>query len=293
MTSLIYVTTYENDDKDAIYNDQSGFDTNVFNESHRPLIMEYTPNYLVVESAAECIKKLMKGSSKLKFIVMLRDPVKRVESSWKFKRSFCKKCLNHIDQNIPSFQISVERGMDQGRCISTCYNDFVQMKENRSLPASSAFKDLCSISQCRLLHDDKTGSSGGRSHLAHVVKSMYAYQLIVWYDYFKPSQFYIFTLESYIQCPLCKIKEILQFLNLSVYGSKDVDHHNQHGYENEEALKRILQMKLNETPKIEKVEAEVTPEVLKNLSDFFKPHNRLLQKVVEQFAGSLHERINY
>ena len=252
---------------ETIYYDQIGFDRNVFNESHRPLLMDYTPNYLVLESVPEVIRNLTKEINKLKFIIMLRDPVKRVESSWKFKRTFCASCLNHIDMNIPSFQLSVDRGMRQGTCISTCYNN---------LPALRKFKDYCSITKCRNLYDDESGSSGGRSHLAHVVKSMYAYQLIMWQEFFKPSQFHIFTFESYVRCPLCEITNILNFLELPLYGH----HGGKNGFENEQVLDSLLKTKLNGTPRVEEVEAEVTPELLKNLTNFFKPHNLLLRRIL-------------
>ena len=245
--------------------------------------MEYTPNYLVVESAAESISRLVTESRKLKFIVMLRDPVKRVESSWKFKKSFCRACSNHIDKSIPSFLLSIGRGMNQGRCISTCYDNYLQMKKNRTLPTHAKFKDFCSILECRLRHDDKSGSSGGRSHLAHVVKSMYAYQLIIWYEFFHPSQFHIFTLESYIKCPFCEIEKILQFFGLATFDHKDKN--SQPGFPDKGTLDRILKTKLNATPKIEEVEAEVTPETLQNLTKFFVPHNILLQGVLGWSPG--------
>ncbi len=127
-SALLISLFISSQNEETIYHDQIGFDK-FYNQSNRPLVMEYTPNYFVVESAAESIKKLMLNIDRLKFIVMLRDPVKRVESSWKFKKTFCRKCLNHIDQSIPSFQVSIERGMNQGKCITACYDDYIEMKK--------------------------------------------------------------------------------------------------------------------------------------------------------------------
>ncbi len=148
---------------------------------------------------------------------------------------------------------------------------------------NAKFKDYCNITECRFNHDDVSGSSGGRSHLAHIVKSMYAYQLIVWYEHFHPSQFHVFTLESYVECPFCEIEKILKFLELATFEDRNKD--GQFGYPDKETLHQILNIKLNTTPKIEEVEAEVTSETLKNLTDFFAPHNVLLQEVLGWSPG--------
>ena len=52
------------------------------------------------------------------------------------------------------------------------------------------------MAKCRRKFDS-TGKAGTKSTLAHVVKSMYAYQLRNWYEYFDPSQFHIFSIEQY------------------------------------------------------------------------------------------------
>ena len=60
----------------------------------------------------------------------------------------------------------------------------------------------CSITACRAINDKRGDGRNGRySYYAHVVKSLYAYQFLMWFEYFPKSSFFIFTIEQYRKNP--------------------------------------------------------------------------------------------
>lgn len=148
----------------SIYDNQPGFSLN-FNES-RPLLMDYTPNYLLMESAATLIKQKMPNANKLKFIVVLRNPTERAISSWVYKKS-CRSC-EATSPRMPSFEVSVNQGINQGNCISKCFQKQVkrypqtELMSNFTLKIFTADDDKgCSISRCRMKYDHTGGKTGG------------------------------------------------------------------------------------------------------------------------------------
>ena len=148
----------------TIYDQQPGFKLQ-FNQS-RPLVMDYTPNYLVTESAAKLISEKMSNAAKLKFIVILRDPTQRTISSWVYKKS-CKSCQDTAPR-MPSFKTSVDEGIDQGNCVYKCFNKQIK-KFNYKIVTSDYNTTIftnedgngCSISRCRIKYDSTGGKTGG------------------------------------------------------------------------------------------------------------------------------------
>lgn len=62
---------------------------------------------------------------------------------------------------------------------------------------------LYSITNCRAQFDKRyDGRNGKYSYYAHVVKSLYAYQFLMWFSYFPKSEFFIFTIEQYRKNPI-------------------------------------------------------------------------------------------
>ena len=84
--------------------------------------------------------------------------------------------------------------------------------------------DNCSIQTCREKYCSKLDSTEKRKNcknepilLAHVVKSMYYYQLRKWFQHFKRDQFFIFSLEEYVNDSIGTIERLLDFLGLPLY----------------------------------------------------------------------------
>ena len=118
----------------------------------RPLIMDFTPNYLSVDNVPKLLRTIYRDgvASKLRFIVALREPVSRTISSWLYKKN------SH--PNLPGFAASIADGMKEGRCISSCF------RKSRSKKGSTDHVDAfrsCDIEKCV----ERVMSS-------HVVKSM-------------------------------------------------------------------------------------------------------------------------
>ena len=128
--------------------------------------MDYTPNYLLMESAAKLIREKMPNANKLKFIVMLRDPTERTVSSWVYKKS-CRSCEDTAPR-MPTFQISVDQGMNQGDCISKCFKKQTKRYFHTELASNFSVKifttnddSACSIARCRQKYDETGGKTGG------------------------------------------------------------------------------------------------------------------------------------
>ena len=49
-------------------------------------MLDYTPNYLVLDAVPKLIKENLEHSDKVKFLLCLRDPTKRTISSWVAKK---------------------------------------------------------------------------------------------------------------------------------------------------------------------------------------------------------------
>ena len=103
---------------------QNGFNTTRL----RPVIIEYTPNYFIVDHIPKLLSQGFKKLYPLKFIVSLRDPVNRTLSSWRFKafenyiaqekvrQKDAKLQMQPID--VASLEDSIYWGKKRGDCIS-------------------------------------------------------------------------------------------------------------------------------------------------------------------------------
>lgn len=94
--------------KNDVLEQQEGFDT----LATRPVLIEYSPNYFVLDHVPELLRSQF--HQKMKFIVSLRDPISRTISSWKFKAKEGLK--NHNIKDDP-FNVSVDQGISQSECI--------------------------------------------------------------------------------------------------------------------------------------------------------------------------------
>jgi len=246
-------------EKEDIYKDQPGFRdvSNSGSRKHqqkhqhvklpnRPLVMEYTPNYIMVDEAPLLIAKTYPDiATKLKFVLLVREPVSRMISSWRFKTWTMQH--NHPDEKTMSFSESVKSGVAQLKCIEECFKHLFNDSDPTSLQVGGrsagagidVFRPLtqqknwenrltsrynhirCSIRNCRIKNDDsKKGWVGGRSLLAHVAKGLYAYQLLNWFSVFDRSQFLVLSLEELIESPKSTLRKVTDFLGLHMFHDK-------------------------------------------------------------------------
>jgi hypothetical protein len=244
-----------------------GWDPSFEDKRHglRPLVMEYTPNYVASDDVPAIIKKALPHSDKLRFIMVLREPTKRTISSWLAKK--IKHSKKQMALEVTELNETLSVGMIQSMCISHCVN---------SLSLDRPLSD-CSFKNCRRRNDNSLGTNGGLLALAHVAKSLYVYQLMVWFSLFPRENFYILTLEAFAKNPVGELEKILDFLGLPLY---DPQGKFEFGWPNRSAVLNELQWLKNWSPKGTRFEQDVTPAVKKSLNDFFEPHNRLLDELL-------------
>jgi len=195
-------------------------------------------------------------SAHIKFVVMLRDPVKRTRSSWLAKKS------KDEDNKLNSFAEAVAVGKQQGLCIARCFDRPWEVRNG------------CSMERCRRKYDS-TGFEGAFGMLAHVVKSMYSYQIMNWFHHFPKRNFFFLTLEQYVANPIGTYQKVLRFLGLPLYDSKGVK-----GFKDRDALVNVLRRVKNVAAKYPDLEAEMTLELSTELEVFFHPNNALTEMLV-------------
>jgi hypothetical protein len=127
------MTTFINTTKMDILELQEGF-TSLEN---RPILIEYSPNYFVLDQVPQLLKQ--EFNYRLKFIVSLRDPISRAISSWKFKANeglklqALRKARKETEFPDDYFNVTMGLGMEQAKCISECYEKHKSMKVKISL----------------------------------------------------------------------------------------------------------------------------------------------------------------
>ena len=246
--------------KTDIIEQQEGF----WDVENRPVLIEYSPNYLVLDHVPALLRSQFKY--KLKFIVSLRNPVSRTISSWKFKAKEGIK-LGNVKDDL--FNVSVAQGIDQSRCIINCYNRTHTMKR-------------CSMTNCRAQFDQRyDGRNGKYSYYAHVVKSLYAYQFLLWFAYYPKSDFFIFTIEQYKKNPIGVLEALLNFLGLPLY-----DPEGKYGFRSKKELLNVLSVIMNETPDSSVLDQQITnSDSIGTLKDFFASQDAKLKEVLNWEEG--------
>jgi hypothetical protein len=270
---------------------QPGYAQDIF--SQRPLGVEYTPNYMIVEDVPLTLKLVYtkKHLNAMKFIVCLRDPIKRTISSWISKK------LKQPDR-IPDFAEVWDTGKSQANCIMDCYNskgidiskalqhdengDGNTVNNNNNMNTSDdAFLNAtsCSFKKCIQEFDKHEGRGAGFSMLAHVVKSMYVYQLHYWFTFFDRRNFLIFSLEEFQANEIGTLERICDFLGLNLF-----DTNGKKGYRNRDELVKILRVQKNVTP-FNNLAAQISSRQLIEMREWFKPHTKALFKLLGRDLG--------
>lgn len=134
----------------------------------------------------------------------------------------------------------------------------------------------CSIGNCRAQFDSRyDGRNGKYSYYAHVVKSLYAYQFLMWFSYFPKSDFFIFTIEQYRKNPIGVLEALLDFLGLPLYDPDGVL-----GFKDKKNLLDVLSVIMNETPDSYLLDQQITPQAISTLKAFFSKQDAKLREVL-------------
>lgn len=256
---------------------------------NRPVFIDYTPNYFVLDHVPKLIAEGFKYGYKkdrytMRFIVSLREPVSRTLSSWRFKalEHFQMQERKMIRTGKPMDLLllndSVHWGEMRAQCIANCYNK----------PDGSKSMKGCNLNKCRKQYDKdmqetkyqyqkaETSTMCCRtSYYAHICKSLYAYQFAKWFDFFDRSQFFIYTLEEFSKNRIGVLERLLDFLGVPIY-----DPTGKTGFSNWKNLTDLMALQINRTPRKQCFEDQISDAATKYLHDFFAQHNRELIDVI-------------
>lgn len=235
------------------------------------IIIHYTPNFGGLDNIQDIIinyhQRVTNSKTFPKFLFMLRNPIIRSASSWWFKNDCYKEFAI-----CPYFQKEMLIGMEAVHKLAKCYHSHgVKLEEfieslvtgNKEL----TFKQHEVLNLCPL---SLMIPSGQTIYSTHVGKSIYIYQLLHWYSRIPSSHIYIMLLENYVKDPVREVELLFNWLGLDLYGTK--------GYKNPQHLYNLTRTKYNSYPIPKKVlKKEVYP-LTANLTTFFEPFNRNLEK---------------
>lgn len=239
--------------------------------------MHYTPHYIIDPSIGETICKILNSENKVcrqtKLFVMLREPTSRAISSWWYKSGCYKHACHPLASHIPD-------GFQKIRDLEKCMTDEgFSIKEVSSgyLSAGSRLTkrmDRC-LDQCplKLLLPNVSRSM----YSTHFGKSMYAHQLVRWYQQFDARNLYLMTLENFVREPLREMDLFLRWLGVPTYGSD--------GFASPESLLNATRVKYNvhEIPR-NIIEKQVEP-VKAEIEAFFQPSIRDLFALLRPIAS--------
>lgn len=237
--------------------------------AHHALQLQYTPNYMYYPDAPFNILDVYPTAHTLKYLFMLREPVKRAVSGWRFHTT--------LTGEWRPFHLVVDQGMQQRKNLEACY---AQVLPKRNATAKHV-EDLprrdqrSIINQCFWGHPNTHDTTLPPEQIitlmhAHVDKGIYVDQLRRWFNLMGRENCYVLTLEDWIKDPDATFKGVTEFLGLQTTGAK--------GYKSKKELEHTLHHRMNSGSNIEMPEPK--PSTLKRLEEFYKPYNEELFKLL-------------
>mmetsp|Transcript_2248 Transcript_2248/g.3105 ORF Transcript_2248/g.3105 Transcript_2248/m.3105 type:complete len:356 (+) Transcript_2248:56-1123(+) len=155
---------------------ERGFELQHFQNKSVPSVFYYRPDNLYYPEAPKRISKVLGDNAKrVKFLVMLREPVSRTFSSWSFKHS------GKLDHR------SWEQAMAEDIKTFGAWNNCLKRAEVKGI--KSAYEIYC--------HPNKLNKRPTKQH--HLNKSVYFYQFLHWFSYFPSENFHVIFMEDLIQ----------------------------------------------------------------------------------------------
>ena len=215
-------------------------------------IIHYTPHYLYAPTVPYEMKEFYPDPDKLKFIVMLRNPIDRAISSYWFQNSHL---FHDNDQgSIDEFQKLVHKEMSERNKYETCMeetskkanelnNNGIVLYIARKLKSLASFIVNCIfhaaaiISSSKSLSTNQTNTSNyAQNHNSksyykalqlcygdelrspdlghrHIDKGIYVDQIHRWWDNFPSKNFYFILFDKFIENPRDEFRKLLDFIN--------------------------------------------------------------------------------
>lgn len=239
----------------------------------RYLQMHYTPNYFYFPDTPFHIADIYPNAREIKYFVILREPVSRAVSSWKFHTA--------TTMETRSFKKVLEDGFNQRRSLESCYAKKVGNLTPlvSELPAAQqrVIIDTCFWGSKRT-HDTTLPMETPLTLMhAHVDKGIYVDQLRRWHSIVGKENVFVFSLEEWIAQPRAMYDQIAEFAGYTVIGTD--------GFKNEHEVDRVLSKQYNDGGAAENLfgvpePAEPNPELKQQLAKFYEPYTEELFELV-------------
>ena len=220
------------------------------------IVMEYTPHYLFESSrvpARICAACRAAGGAcaAARFLVILRDPVDRTVSSWKFKTA--------AGVERRPLRGAVADGAERARAMARCVREHGEARSVAACPTEAL-----------LASGRERGPKRGLS-CAHVGKSLYVYQLRAWWATIPRERFRVELMEQYLASPAPRLAAILSWAGLAPLGASE--------------LARAASIHALSTEVGASVAAQDTPAVRAQLRGIFEAPNRQLDRLLGFCTG--------
>mmetsp|Transcript_148814 Transcript_148814/g.370811 ORF Transcript_148814/g.370811 Transcript_148814/m.370811 type:complete len:422 (+) Transcript_148814:86-1351(+) len=228
------------------------------------LQLHYSPSYIYFPDTPFHVADLYPNAKAIKYIAILREPVARAVSHWKFHR---------VKTEHRSFEQSVEQGISQRRALEACYAEALRRESKASV---MYVEDLPAATQRKIVNEcfwgkpqchDTTDPS-----LCHatVDKGVYVDQLRRWFSLFGRDNFFVFSLEEWAQDPMGMYLKLADFAGYSAIGPG--------GFKDAAEMKEVLSREYNDGDELalEKFVPEPSDEMKEKLREFYEPYDEAL-----------------
>eukprot|EP01032_Pedospumella_encystans_P014969 gene14969-17167_t len=279
-------------------------------------VVHYTPHYLYAPTVPFEVKRFYPHESELKFVVMLREPVKRAWSSYWFhnshliqgedqgsvaeflqlareeigQRSIYNSCMDEKLLSQPFFaQLSTpsDSSANKPEYLKTLIQ-YLNTKTSTYLgpqhPVTSASQQDTSELESALYQANqhcfgahlRSPTLGTR----HVDKGLYVDQIIRWFASFRRDQFRFILLENFSAEPADQFQDLLEFMNIPATAGSNMNSTNSSTISR--VYDPIVQTLDFKKKRLETPNARMPPWSTVNQSDiqflydFYKPYNSLL-----------------
>mmetsp|Transcript_46591 Transcript_46591/g.118144 ORF Transcript_46591/g.118144 Transcript_46591/m.118144 type:complete len:430 (+) Transcript_46591:1-1290(+) len=233
------------------------------------LQLHYTPNYFYFPDTPFHIADVYPNAHSIKYFVILRDPVKRAVSSWKFHRA--------VTWESRSFQQVVEDGISERQTLEVCYA--AELAKKPASWGARVVEELPVERQRQVLNScfwglpdshDRTGPMD--FFHAHVDMGIYVDQLRRWCSILGRENLFVLSLEEWVQDPEAWYTDLAAFAGYEAVGPE--------GFRDRAELERVLSKKYNDggavvAPGAPKPE-EPSAELKRRLAEFYAPYSEEL-----------------
>jgi Sulfotransferase domain len=275
-------------------------------------VIHYTPHYIYAPTVPFEMRKFYSHSERLKFIVLLRDPIERALSSYWFQNSH----LFHKEDrgSIREFEDLARAEMIQRREFDKCMDRQIDLTKSAAIGTALGFSTVSFGMEYRSVNSTSASCKGScRSGFStttqhfhalkqcfgahfrspqlgtrHLDKGIYYDQLLRWWDNFPASNFYITSLERWKKNATREYQDMLSFIFNDEYqhdwrstdsSEQYISADNYEDYYREEMFQHKRLVKPNNRS-LDKNQ-QLSIEFRRTLKEFYRPYNDKLWPILD------------